>query len=87
MGVVYQARDPRLNRLVALKVLRTDLAAQEGFVQRFLKEAKAAAQLTHPNIVSIYDADEDQGTLYIAMELLAGEPLDTLLSHKKFTEK
>ncbi len=87
MGIVYQAHDPRLDRRVALKVLKADLIASETFVQRFLKEARAAARLTHPNIVSIYDADEDQGTIYIAMELLAGESLDKLIRKRKFSEE
>jgi serine/threonine protein kinase len=87
MGIVYQAHDPRLDRRVALKVLKADLVASETFVQRFLKEARAVARLTHPNIVSIYDADEDQGTIYIAMELLAGESLDKLIRKRKFSER
>jgi serine/threonine protein kinase len=87
MGIVYQAHDPRLDRRVALKVLKADLVGSETFVQRFLKEARAVARLTHPNIVSIYDVDEDQGTIYIAMELLAGESLDKLIRKRKFSEK
>ena len=87
MGIVYEAQDTRLDRRIALKVLRADLVATETFVRRFLKEAKAAARLSHPNIVSIYDTDEEHGTIYIAMELLAGEPLDKLIKRKKFTEK
>lgn len=86
MGIVYQAHDPRLDRRVALKLLKPDLVSSETFVQRFLKEAKAAARLSHPNIVSVYDADEAQGTIYIAMEFLAGEPLDRLIKTKKLSE-
>jgi len=86
MGIVYQAHDPHLDRRVALKILRPDLVTTETFVQRFLKEAKAAARLSHPNIVAVYDADEAQGTIYIAMELLAGEPLDRIMRTRKFSE-
>jgi serine/threonine-protein kinase len=87
MGIVYEAHDPRLDRPVALKVLRTDLVSSETFVKRFLKEARAAARLAHPDIVTVYDVDEDQGTVYIAMELLTGEPLDQLIRAKTFSEK
>lgn len=87
MGIVYQAHDPRLDRRVALKVMKADLAASETFVQRFLKEARAVARLSHPNIVSIYDADEDQGAIYLAMELLSGESLDKLIRNRKLSEK
>ena len=87
MGIVYQAHDPRLDRRVALKVMKADLVTSETFVQRFLKEARAVARLSHPNIVSIYDADEDQGTIYLAMEFLTGEPLDKLIRKRKFSEK
>lgn len=69
MGVVYRAYDPQIDRPVALKVLREDRMTSEAFVQRFLKEAKAIGRLSHPNIVTVYDAGEDQGTIYIAMEL------------------
>lgn len=87
MGIVYLAYDPRLDRRVALKVMKADLVASDTFVQRFLKEARAVARLTHPNIVSIYDADEDQGAIYLAMELLAGESLHRLIRKRKFSEK
>ena len=79
MGVVYQAHDPQIDRFVALKVLRSDMVtSRDDFVQRFLQEAKAIGRLSHPNIVTIYDAGSDHGTLYIAMELLEGNPLDKL---------
>jgi len=87
MGIVYQAHDPRLDRRVALKVLRSDLVSSEPFVKRFLKEARAAARLAHPDIVTVFDVDEDQGTVYIAMELLAGQPLDQLINKRIFNEK
>jgi eukaryotic-like serine/threonine-protein kinase len=79
MGVVYQAHDPQIDRLVALKVLRPDRVTSEAFVARFLKEARAIGRLSHPHIVTIYDAGEDQGTIYIAMEYLEGEPFNDVL--------
>ena len=77
MGMVYQAHDPSIDRLVAIKVLRQDRMSSEGFVERFLKEAKAIGRLAHPNIVAVYDVGEDQEAIYIAMEFIEGESLDT----------
>ena len=76
MGVVYQAHDPQIDRMVALKVLRQDRVTGEDFVRRFLQEAQAIGRLTHPNIVTVYDVGRDQDTIYIAMEFLDGQPLD-----------
>ncbi len=76
MGVVYQARDTRLERIVAVKVLRAT-AAQE--VAQLEREAKAAATLNHPAIVTVYDFERGLGGYLIAMEYVRGEPLDTLL--------
>ena len=76
MGVVYQAHDPQIDRMVALKVLRQDRVSGEDFVRRFLKEAQAIGRLSHPNIVTVYDVGKDQDTIYIAMEFLDGHPLD-----------
>lgn len=87
MGVVYQAHDPQIDRLVALKVLRPDLVRSEEFVQRFLKEAKAIGRLSHPNIVTVYDVGRDHGTIYIAMEFVEGDRLDEVMQGKEFTEK
>lgn len=75
MGVVYSAHDPQIDRIVALKALRSDYVDDEYFVQRFFKEAVAIGRLSHPNIVTVYDVGRDQGTLYIAMEFLMGRPL------------
>jgi eukaryotic-like serine/threonine-protein kinase len=85
MGVVYEAHDPQIDRTLALKVLRQDRHASDAFVKRFLKEAKAIGRLSHPNIVTVYDAGEDQGTIYIAMEFLEGVPLNQLIEEKKFS--
>lgn len=85
MGLVYQAHDPEIDRLIALKVLREDRLTSPAFVQRFLKEAKAIGRLSHPRIVTVYDVGQDQGTIYIAMELLQGEALNACLEKKKFS--
>ncbi|MCJ7704361.1 MAG: protein kinase [Desulfobacterales bacterium] len=87
MGVVYRAYDPQIDRPVALKVLREDRMTSEAFVQRFLKEAKAIGRLSHPNIVTVYDAGEDQGTIYIAMELLEGSSLNRVAEGNRLTLK
>jgi serine/threonine protein kinase len=84
MGTVYRARDPRIDRLVALKVLRPqaqlDPETAEAVKQRFLNEGRAAGRLNHPNIVTVYDADEDAATglAYIAMEHVEGVELREL---------
>ena len=83
MGVVYRAHDPQIDRLVALKVLRHDRVTSEAFVQRFLKEAKAIGRLSHPNIVTVYDVGQDQGSIYIAMEFLEGTPLNEIIQEKR----
>jgi len=87
MGVVYEAHDPQIDRLVALKVLRPDLVTTEEFLQRFLKEAKAIGRLSHPNVVTVYDVGRDHGTIYIAMELVAGDHFEKIMEEKEFTEK
>ena len=84
MGVVYQAHDPQIDRLVALKVLRPDRVTTEAFLQRFMKEAKAIGRLSHPNMVVVYDVGEDHGTVYIAMEFLEGKPLNELIQIDSF---
>ena len=72
MGRVYLARDRSLSREVALKVLEDRHAENPEFVERFRREAKAAASLSHPNMVAVYDAGEDGETPYIAMEYVPG---------------
>lgn len=80
MGIVYKAHDPRLNRFVALKVMRPDQAVNSGFVRRFEDEAVAVGKLSHPNIVSVFDRGKDHDTLYIAMELLEGQSLKEVIA-------
>src|ERR1700693_2761026 len=79
MANVYLAEDQELGRSVALKMLDERHAQDEQFVERFRREAKNAAGLSHPNIVSIYDRGEAEGTYYIAMEYLEGRTLKQLL--------
>jgi len=79
MAMVYRARDTLLNRAVALKILYAELSADPLFVERFRREAQAAANLSHPNIVPVFDWGEDQGTYFIVMELVDGTSLAELL--------
>ena len=87
MGVVYQAHDPQIDRMVALKVLRTDRVTSADFVARFFKEARAIGRLSHPQIVTVYDVGEDHDTIYIAMEYLQGEPLNEIMQKEKLTQE
>ena len=80
MGVVYRAQDQKLGRQVALKVLPATNSESDEAVERFRREARTASSLNHPNICTIYGFDEHEGQLYLAMELLDGEPLDRRLS-------
>jgi hypothetical protein len=75
MGQVFKARHSRLGRLVALKVLRPELLAGEGAVERFKREGRAAARLHHPNLVTVYDADEIDGHPFLALEHVEGSDL------------
>jgi DNA-binding beta-propeller fold protein YncE len=79
MGVVYRAHDPRLKRNVALKLLSSELAEDERFRERFLRESELAASIDHPSIVPIYEAGEVDGQLYIAMRYVEGTDLKKLL--------
>ncbi|MFA6469441.1 MAG: protein kinase [Bacteroidota bacterium] len=75
MGVVYKAKDTKLDRFVALKFLTKNVGSSDADRQRFMQEAKAAATLNHPNICTIYDVAEYEGQLFIAMEFIDGETL------------
>jgi serine/threonine-protein kinase len=79
MGIVYKARDESLNRFVAIKILGEQLTEDATFLQRFVREAQAAAGLSHPNIVQIYFIGEDNGHPYFVMEYVSGRSLDQLL--------
>ena len=82
MATVWIADDPVLSRRVAVKVLRSDLAADDGTRARFRNEAVAAARLNHPNIVSTFDTGDDDGTAYIVMELVDGTNLRSLIDER-----
>ena len=75
MASVYVAMDARLDREVALKIMRPGLATDAVFVERFRSEARAAARLSHPNVVAVYDQGEDDGDVFLAMELVHGKTL------------
>jgi serine/threonine-protein kinase len=85
MGLVYKATDPNIGRSVALKTMRLDVHGieQEEMLRRFKNEARSAGVLNHPNIVTIYDAGEDQGLFYIAMEFIEGKTLAEVLQEHR----
>ncbi len=81
MGEVYRARDPRLDREVAVKVLAPGLAADRAALARFEREAMSVAKLSHPNILSIFEFAHDGRTAFVVMELVEGETLRARLAH------
>src|SRR5262245_6998208 len=81
MGSLYRARDPRIGRVVAIKLLREDYENHE-LRDRFAREARSAGCLNHPNIVTIFDIGEHEGLPFIAMEYVAGESLDAIIQSK-----
>ena len=82
MGEVYRARDPRLNRDVAIKVLPADRMADPDRRRRFVQEAQAASALNHPHIVTIHEIESADGIDFIVMELVRGKSLDALIPRK-----
>jgi eukaryotic-like serine/threonine-protein kinase len=84
MGVVYRAFDAHLNRTVALKVIAQDVVADPQRKQRFVREARAASSLSHPNIVTIHDIGEADGVDFIVMELVSGQSLERLIHGKDY---
>src|SRR3989449_4609399 len=79
MGEVYLAQDTKLDRKVALKILPADVASNRDRMERFVREAKAAAALNHPNIAHIYEIGEHDGTNFMAMEYVEGQTLRELI--------
>lgn len=82
MATVYLGVDTRLDRTVAIKIMHAELAADEEFVARFVREARSVAQLSHPNVVAVYDQGSDGGHLYLAMEYVPGRTLRQLLNER-----
>jgi serine/threonine protein kinase len=82
MGVVYRARDSAIGRIVALKMLSAEVGAEEELHQRFQREAEAIGRLNHPNVVTVYDLGHADGQLYMAMELLEGDDLRSLIDNR-----
>ncbi|OFV81074.1 MAG: hypothetical protein A2Y78_15845 [Acidobacteria bacterium RBG_13_68_16] len=86
MGTVYKARDPILDRIVALKTMLADVLAEPGMRERFLREARSAARLQHPNIVTVYEFGEVEGAPFIAMEFLEGDTLPLAVEAKRLPD-
>ena len=82
MADVYKAKDHKLNRMVAVKVLKPEFREDKTFIRKFRTEAQAAAGLSHPNIVNVYDVGEDRGVYYIVMELVEGITLKDYIDRK-----
>src|SRR5262249_1789153 len=82
MGVVYKARDLRLGRLVAVKVLPENRLCDADRLRRFSQEARTASALNHPNIITIHDSADEAGKQYIVMEYVLGKTLDQLIPRK-----
>src|SRR5262245_17224482 len=85
MGEVYKAHDPELGRPVALKVLKQNLSAEAGRVNRFLQEARAASALNHPNILTIHEVGDHAGSRFIVSELVDGETLRDRITRSPLT--
>lgn len=84
-GTVFRARDPRLERQVAIKLLKPELNEKTEFVRRFEREARAVAKLRHPNICALFDIGEDHGKHFLVMEYLEGKTLSTLMKRGKLS--
>jgi eukaryotic-like serine/threonine-protein kinase len=82
MGRVFRARDSRLGRVVAIKVILSELASDEGFQRRFRRDARTIATLNHPHVCAIYDIAEHEGCAYLVMEYVEGETLDKVLTRR-----
>lgn len=82
MAIVYKGKDRLLNRYVAIKILRPEFTKDEKFIENFIRESQAAAGLTHPNIVGVYDVGREGNIYYIVMELVEGKPLSDIIEEK-----
>src|SRR3954451_13575702 len=82
MGVVYMGSSSETGARVAVKLLTPDLARQSGFRERFVREARYANSLNHPNVIEVYDAGEQDGVLYIVMQFVEGTDLKNLLARE-----
>ena len=82
MAEVFKGKDHKLNRFVAVKVLKDEFVEDKNFVRKFKEEAQAAAALAHPNIVNVYDVGDEQNIFYIVMELVEGITLKTYIEKK-----
>src|ERR1700687_1645216 len=83
MGVLYKARDPKINRMVALKTITTNVADNPDLLQRFYREGQALGALQHPNIATIYDMGDEGGLPFIAMEYVDGQSLGEIIAHRQ----
>jgi serine/threonine protein kinase len=83
MGQVYRARDPRLERDVAIKVLSASLVNEQGYLERFRREARAVAKLNHPNVVQVYDFGDQGDLTYLVMPLVSGGTLRDYIAHRR----
>src|SRR5574341_2071567 len=83
MGVVYKATDPRIGRLVAIKMMTGGFAENPDLLKRFYREAQSTGMLQHPNIVIVYDLGDQEGNPYLVMEFLEGEPLDKIIASRR----
>jgi serine/threonine-protein kinase len=85
MSVVYQAENPRLGNVIALKVLAPELASDDVFRTRFLEESRIAASMNHPNVIPIHDMGSSDGLLYIAMRCVMGTDLRQMIKKRGMT--
>jgi serine/threonine protein kinase/Tfp pilus assembly protein PilF len=85
MGFVYKARDTRLNRFIALKTVSEEQARDSDAIRRFIREAQAASQLNHPNIVTIHESLEENGSFFLVMEYVSGSTLEAVLASRALT--
>jgi len=83
MGEVWKARDKVLGRIVAVKILKEEYTGDPGFLERFRAEARHTALLNHPGVANVFDYGEEDGSAYLVMELVPGDPLSTIIERDK----